>query len=105
MTPKELDDFFWEHRRELSEFSRVEHPSSSCADLHAFFILDHIGLVEGAMILGVVNDHSDSDDAELVLNVSDELLAKATEQEILDLIRCGVQRTCTGRYSINVRTL
>lgn len=72
---------------EYLEFGRVKNKRSKRADLHAFLLLDklcpsHRGfdIVSGA-------EHD-----EIWLDVEPEKLAKvATEQQIIELIRCGVR--------------
>lgn len=74
-----------EYGDEFLRFDRVENKTTKRADLHAFNLLDK--LVPGGcdMVSGAPHD-------EIWLAVGPEELAKvATEEQIIELIRCGVR--------------
>lgn len=66
------------------DFAYVKNKKSNRTDLHAFMLLD--SLVPGTrdMVTGAEHD-------EIFLNVDlDNLAEKITEDQVLDLVRCGV---------------
>jgi len=67
-------------------FERVRNPRSKRSDLHAFLLLDEI---IGDDDLDIV---SGAEHNEIFLGVeAEEFARKATEQQFLELIRCGVR--------------
>lgn len=73
------------HNDEFLKFDRVQDKTSGRPDLHAFNLLDK--LVPGKHDIISAAGHE-----EIWLSVSPEELAKvATEEQIIDLIRCGVR--------------
>jgi hypothetical protein len=73
------------HEGEFLKFDRVQNKTSGRADLHAFNLLDK--LVPGKIDMVSAAEHD-----EIWLEVSPDDLAKvATEEQIIDLIRCGVR--------------
>lgn len=78
---------------EFLKFERVENKRSKRPDLHAFLLLDE--LVPGTSDMVCAAEHD-----EFFIEVSPEKLAEvATEDQIRDLVRCGV------RYSSEVDSL
>lgn len=70
---------------EFLKFSRIVNKTSNRPDIHAFNLIDK--LVPGDSDLVVAAEHD-----EIWLSVSPEQLSKvATEDQIIDLIRCGVR--------------
>jgi hypothetical protein len=70
--------------REFLRFERVESPLSERPDLCAFLLLDSIAPGKSDMVSGADHD-------EIWLFVDTEALAeKATEEQILTLVRCGI---------------
>ena len=87
MTIKQLKRFFEAHDDEFLKFERIpkERRSTRRPDLHAFLMLD--ALVPGETDIVACAEHD-----EIYLDVSAEDLAKiATEDQLVDLIRCGVR--------------
>ncbi len=73
------------HEGEFLEFDRVENKTSQRHDLHAFMLLDRLVPGKGDIVSAAEHD-------EIWLGVSPEELAKvATEDQIIELIRCGVR--------------
>ena len=70
---------------EFLKFDRVQNKTSGRADLHAFNLLDKLVPGKSDMVSAAEHD-------EVWLDVSPEELAKvATEEQIVELIRCGVR--------------
>lgn len=70
---------------EFLKFERVANKKSSRPDLHAFILLNE--LVPGSRDIVSAAEHD-----EIYLEISPDELAKvATEQDIIDLHRCGVR--------------
>lgn len=82
----DLKEAFEAHDQEHGKFERIERPAHSRPDLCAFLLLDR--LVPGAgrpMISAAEHD-------EIFLDVDCSKLAKvATDEDILELTRCGVR--------------
>lgn len=73
------------HEAEFLKFERVQNKTSGRADLHAFNLLDKLVPGKSDMVSAAEHD-------EIWLAVSPDDLAKvATEEQIIDLIRCGVR--------------
>jgi hypothetical protein len=73
------------YQDEFLKFDRVQNKASNRADLHAFILLDK--LVPGKRDIVCSAEHD-----EIWLDVSPEDLSKvATEEQIIELIRCGVR--------------
>ena len=80
----DLREFFEEHNDEFLKFDRVKNNLSNRADLHAFLLLDK--LFPSTHNLVASADHD-----EIFLDVdSDKLAEVATEEQLIDLHRCGV---------------
>ena len=87
MNTDQLEALFDEkHDEEFLKFDRVSVKKSGRADLHAFIILDElIPGRTGDMVCSAEHD-------EIWLDIdADELADKATEGQVVDLIRCGVR--------------
>jgi hypothetical protein len=82
MTLKEMFD---KHGDEGCHFERVVNKKSTRPDLHAFLLLDELVPDSNRDILaGAEHD-------EVFLDVSiDELEGRITEEQVRDLLRCGV---------------
>lgn len=73
------------HSDEFLKFERVQNKTSGRADLHAFNLLDKLVPGKTDMVSAAGYD-------KIWLDVSPKELAKAaTEEQIIDLIRCGVR--------------
>ena len=78
---------------EFLNFDRVENKTSQRADLHAFNLLDKLMPATRDIVCCAEHD-------EIWLDVEPEELSKvATEEQIIELIRCGV------RYDIGTDSL
>lgn len=83
-----LEELFDANDEEFLKFDRIpeERRLSSRSDLHAFILLDR--LIPGKVSDIVANAEHD----EIFLDVDCTTLAEvATEEQIIDLIRCGVR--------------
>jgi hypothetical protein len=69
---------------EYLEFDRVENKRSNRPDLHAFLLLDELFPGDSDIV-----DHAEHD--EIWLDVDDEQLKKLTDDQILELVRCGIR--------------
>jgi hypothetical protein len=80
-----LNEIFEKYNKEYLKFDQITDPRSKRPDLHAFLLLDEL-------VPGTSDMISDSAHDEFFLEVSPDELAKvATEDQIRDLIRCGVR--------------
>lgn len=85
MTSEELHDFFESKHDEFLRFDRIQNKLSQRPDLHAFLLLDSLAPQKGDMIIGSEHD-------EIYLGVDvEKLLEVVTEQQLIDLHRCGVR--------------
>lgn len=85
MTLDEMEDLFDDDGDEYLKFERVENKRSSRPDIHAFILLNE--LVPGTRDMIAAAEHD-----EIYLDVDPETLAEvATEEQIIELIRCGVR--------------
>jgi hypothetical protein len=84
-TEQELKDLFDKYDDQYSHFERVEHKRSQRADLHAFLLLDK--LVPGDKDIVSCAEHD-----EVYLSVPlEQLAAVITEDQVIELVRCGVR--------------
>lgn len=80
-----LEELFDKHDDDFIKFERVKNKLSSRPDIHAFILLNQ--LVPGDYDMVSAAEHD-----EIFLDVDPEELAKvATEEQIVELIRCGVR--------------
>lgn len=85
MTYDELNELFDKHNSEFLEFDKVEIKLSNRPDLHAFLLLDRLVPSKMKIVSGADYD-------EIWLEVTPTQLAEvASEQQIIELIRCGVR--------------
>jgi len=90
MNEKQLRQLFKLHSAEYLDFELVQNKRSRRADIHAFLLLDSLLPAEGNMISCAEHD-------EFWLEVDLEQLAKViTEDQVVELIRCGVQMDAHG---------
>lgn len=80
-----LHDRFEQFNDEFLKFDRVQAPRSARRDLHAFLVLEEIMPGKRPMIAA-----SEHDEFYLDINC-DEFNAKATDDQIMELLRCGVR--------------
>ena len=79
-----LKKLYEKYEDEYLKFNKVENKLSNRPDLHAFILLDKLFPSKMDMIVAAEHD-------EFCLEVEpDKLSRKATEEQILELIRCGV---------------
>lgn len=82
---KDIEKVFEKHNDEFLKFKRVKNKLSSRPDIHAFILLNQ--LVPGTRDMVSAAEHD-----EFFLDVDvDELEKVATEEQVIDLIRCGVR--------------
>lgn len=90
---KNLKEKFDKFEGEFLKFDRVENKLSTRRDIHAFILLNqlHPEIVD---IVGGANHD------EIFLNADPELIASvATEEQVADLVRCGVMY---GQYGLTM---
>ena len=79
-----VEELFEKYEDEFLKFERVENKRSQRRDLHAFLLLDEL-CPSTRTIVGCA-EHD-----EIFLEPSPEALETATEEQIVELIRCGVR--------------
>lgn len=93
MTEEELHSLFEKHENEFLKFELVEEKQSRRADIHAFLLLDKL-------IAGHTDMVSAAEHDKIWLGVDVEVLAKvATENDVIELLRCGICLDRDGLYS------
>lgn len=90
MTGKQLRALFNTHGDEYGKFEKVEPKRSRRRDLHAFMLLDELLPGDGQVLLS-----SEHDEVYLGFD-DDELAAVITEEQVLELVRCGVRHDGSG---------
>ena len=81
-----LEELFDKHDDEYLEFERIQNKLSSRPDIHAFILLNSLVQSDSRDMVSAA-EHD-----EIFLDVDPEELAQvATEEQIVDLIRCGVR--------------
>lgn len=81
----DLSELFEKHSDEFLCFEKVENKRSNYMDIHAYLLLEQICGPGHKMIAGARHD-------EVFLDANVETLAeKATEEQIVELIRCGIR--------------
>lgn len=92
MTYEEMKEKFKEYSEEFLEFEEnVKNPLSKRPDLHAFILLDKLQPTEYCMIYASAHD-------EFFLNIDLDAIAEViTEEQIVELIACGVSLDTVGR--------
>lgn len=91
-----LHDRFEAWDDEYLEFDRVKNKRSQRPDLHAFLLLDELFPQPGFdMLCGAEHD-------EVWLSVKLEQVENLTDEQILELVRCGVRHcndhNCLGMF-------
>lgn len=90
MKIEEVTSLFKKHYTEYLKFDRVKSPKSRRPDLCAFLILDEICPGDRDIVSSAEHD-------EIWLGVSvHDVKDRITEDQIIDLIRCGVRLDDTG---------
>ena len=81
MTLKERFDQF---ENEFLRFERVENKLSNRADVHAFILLDRLVPGDDDILVDARHD-------EVFLSIAPEQLEIASDEQIRDLVRCGIR--------------
>jgi len=82
---QDISEVFEKFEDEFLEFELIELPRSKRPDLHAFLLLDD--LVPGCRDMVCAAEHD-----KFFIDVSpDDLAAVATEDQIKELVRCGIR--------------
>ena len=83
-TIDEIRKIFEKYEDEYLEFDKILAKTSNRKDLHAFNLLDRLFPSNFDIVSAAAHD-------EIWLEVTPEQLGIATEEQILELIRCGVR--------------
>lgn len=81
---------------DYGEFDKVQNKRSQRPDLHAFLLLDELFPAPGR---GMV---SAADYDKIWLEIEDEQVDKLTDEQILELVRCGVMYDGDGSLAMSV---
>jgi hypothetical protein len=88
MTRERFDELFDSEDDPMSDeyiqFERVQNKLSQNRDLHAFLLMESIEPVQYRLIAGA--DH----DVVYLEGPTDSFIEKLTEEQAIDLIRCGI---------------
>lgn len=88
----DLKTVFEAHDDEFLRFERIEQKLNQRPDVHAFILLDQIVEPKKNRLGGVNDMVCTAEHDEIWLSVNTDDLAKlATEDQIIDLIRCGIR--------------
>jgi len=77
-------DLFEKHDNEYLKFEHVKNKRSNRPDLHAFLLIDELFPKNRDMVCSAAHD-------EIWLDIDDDEIKKLTEEQIIELIRCGVR--------------
>lgn len=92
MTKDQLRQTFDKHCDEYLQFHRVADKHSKRPDLHAFILLDSLAPSAGDYTTRGEDIVSAANHDEIYLSIDLENLAQViTEQQVIELIRCGVR--------------
>lgn len=90
MDTTQLQALFEKHEDEYCKFNRVENKWTRRPDLHAFILIDKI-LAHSEEQYDII---SGAEHDEIFLSADmDELARLITEEQVIELIRCGVRYT------------
>lgn len=78
------EDIFKKHNKDYLKFKRVESKKTNRPDLHAFLLLDELFPDNKDIVSAASHD-------ELWLSIESEDIEKLTEDQILELTRCGIR--------------
>ncbi|MCK5614645.1 hypothetical protein KAR91_72945 [Candidatus Pacearchaeota archaeon] len=78
-----IHDKFEAVNDEFRDFDKVENKRAGRADLHAFILLDELFPGAGDIICAC-------DYEEYYLNIREDQIEQLTDDQILELVRCGV---------------
>lgn len=86
-----IEETFEKHDDEYLKFDRVENKRSQRADLHAFMLLDELAPSKKSIVAAAEHD-------EFWVGVDiEEIEDKLTEDQVIELVRCGVRY---GEYGL-----
>ena len=84
MEQENLQQFFDDHEDDFLEFDLIQDKLSNRPDLHAFLLLDKLVPGSGDIVGSATHD-------EIFLSTDvEELLKVATEDQLIELSRCGI---------------
>ena len=79
-----MEEIFEKYHDEFLEFDRIKNKRSNRPDLHAFLLLDELFPRDRDIVSAAEHD-------EIWLDVETSEIEKLTEEQIIELIRCGVR--------------
>ncbi len=85
MTYDELADLFDEHDGEYGKFEKVSNPKSRRRDIHAMILLNELSPGNGKVLC-----HAGHDIVWLEPGLSKLAETSISEEQVIELIRCGV---------------
>ena len=85
----DLDERFEQYNSEYIKFDRVKNKKSKRPDLHGFLLLDELFPGERDMVCSAEHD-------EIWLDVKDEQLETLDNEQLIELIRCGMRHSEYG---------
>jgi hypothetical protein len=91
MTTEQFEQLFEQHDREFLKFERIQNRRSNRPDIHAFLLLDQ--LVPDDKERDIISS-AGHDEIYLQPDV-DTLASVITEDQVIELIRCGVRYDST----------
>lgn len=78
-----VSDLFDKHDEEFLKFERVANKQASRSDVHAFVLLDRLFPGQTDLLCSAEHD-------QVWLGISTEEISKLTEEQVIELLRCGV---------------
>lgn len=85
-----IKELFEKHEDEYLKFDRVDNKTSGRSDLHAMFLLDRLFPSDSDIVSAAEHD-------EIWLDVPEYKIKTLTEDQVIELIRCGVRYS--GEFS------
>lgn len=84
MNKDKMEELFDSHSDDFLDFNSIENKLSNRQDLHAFLLLDRLVPGTGDMVSAAEHD-------EIWLITDEDALSEVvTQEQILELVRCGV---------------
>jgi len=80
----DIEKLFDKHEDDFLGFAKINNKRSNRPDLHAFLLLDELFPGNTDMIGGAEHD-------EFWLDIEIEDIEKLTEEQVIELVRCGVR--------------
>lgn len=85
MTTTQIDELFEKHEEESHKFERITNKLATRADIHAFILLDRLFPSDNGADIISCAEHD-----QIWISIETERLETLTEDNIVELMRCGV---------------